>query len=140
MIPIPPKLIVYGAGLLVVAIVIGSIYGCGRKAKTDDDSLKVAREVIKTERETLKITHRIDMRTNAEGIQTETQARSADNEIEKIRYMARPYIGGGVVSDEDRGGYIAPDSAARVMQLAREARAAALASAARLQPTDAGTR
>lgn len=144
MIYIPPKLLGYGLVLLAVTIVAGTLYGCGRKDKADATNLNVAREVIKTEREALKITHQIDMRVNAEGIQTATKAQEADREIAHIRQTTvRPtsQLAGG---DTGRSGLAVADSCdadcSRVLQLAREARAAALESSAKLQPARAGAR
>lgn len=139
MIPIPPKLLVYGAVALALAVAVGTIYGCGRKAQSDAAALKVARQTIKVERQALKITNQIDMRVNAEGIQTATEAQEATREIEQIRQSvavpAQPAVPG------DPSGAAGCDAAcARVMQLAREARAAAVESSAKLQPALAGAR
>ncbi len=139
MIPIPPKLLVYGAAALALALAVGTIYGCGRKAQSDATALKVARQTIKVERQALKITNQIDMRVNAEGIQTATKAQEATREIERIRQSvavpAQPAVPG------DPSGATGCDAAcARVMQLAREARAAAVESSAKLQPARAGAR
>lgn len=142
MIYIPPKLLGYGLVLLAVAVVAGTLYGCGRKDKADDSSLKVAREVIKTEREALKITHRIDMRVNAEGIQTATKAQEADREIERIRTNRVLPSTADNAMPEPAGENRADCDAActRVLQLAREARAAALESSAKLQPARTSAR
>ena len=147
MIPIPPKLLVYGAVALALAVAVGTIYGCGRKAQSDATALKVARQTIKVERQALKITNQIDMRVNAEGIKTATKAQEATREIEAIRQRAGS-IGAGatpgvvavdVPSAGGSAGHMSGD-AARVMQLAREARAAAVESSAKLQPARAGAR
>lgn len=154
MIPIPPKLLLYGALALALAVAIGTIYGCGRKAQSDATALKVARQTIKVERETLKVTSQIDLRVNAEGIQTATNAQEATREIERIREATRiptdqvQQYGVGPVGKDlghghgaDSGPGVACDAAcARVLQLAREARAAAVASSARLQPAVARAR
>jgi len=147
MIPIPPKLLVYGAVALALAVAVGTIYGCGRKAQSDATELKVARQTIKVERQALKITNQIDMRVNAEGIQTATKAQEATREIEAIRQRAGVSGTGATPivvhvagpTDGVRDGLGAGD-AARVMQLAREARAAAVESSAKLQPASAGAR
>ncbi len=145
MIPIPPKLLLYGAVALALALAVGTIYGCGRKAQSDATALKVARQTIKVERQALKITNQIDMRVNAEGMQTATKAQEATREIERIRegrsaagFETRENIVGAAdvpvrIDTLDR-------DAARVMQLAREARAAAVESSAKLQPARAGAR
>ena len=158
MIPIPPKLLVYGAAALALAVAVGTIYGCGRKAQSDATALKVARQTIKVERQALKITNQIDMRVNAEGIQTATKAQEATREIERIR-TARNRAGSAVdgatlpvAGGEVRAGQVVGQvggastvglddpAAASVMQLAREARAAAVESSAKLQPARAGSR
>ena len=143
MIPIPPKLLVYGAVALALAVAVGTIYGCGRKAQSDATALKVARQTIKAERQALKITNQIDMRVNAEGIQTATKAQEATREIERIRAVSsRPESTYAAGSEDGRcaGADSDPRDAARVMQLAWEARAAAVESSAKLQPARAGAR
>lgn len=164
MIYIPPKILGYGLVLLAVAAVAGTLYGCGRKDKADATSLKVAREVIKTEREALKITHQIDMRVNAEGIQTATKAQEADREIAAIRDSRREdrttterrttlpsgasdyvrkaadQVREGATGRDSTGSVRCDDSCARVLQLAQEARAAARESSAKLQSARAGAR
>lgn len=144
MIPIPPKLLVYGAVALALATAVGTIYGCGRKAQSDATALKVARQTIKIERQALKITNQIDMRVNAEGIQTATKAQEATREIERIRQAAVRPATELAGSDAGQSGVASADSCdaacARVMQLAREARAAAVESSAKLQPARAGAR
>lgn len=147
MIPIPPKLLLYGALALAVAVAVGTIYGCGRKAQSDATALKVARQTIKVERETLKVTSQIDLRVNAEGIQTANTAQEATREIEAIRQRAgnsgtgaAPGVVDLDVSAVRSGSGGLSGDAARVLQLAREARAAAVASSARLQPAGAGAR
>jgi len=138
MIPIPPKLLVYGAAALALALAVATIYGCGRKAQSDATELKVARQTIKVERQALKITNQIDMRVNAEGIQTATKAQEATREIAAIR--DRSVSAGPVVLPHQPGRVADGADAARVMQLAREARAAAVESSAKLQPASAGAR
>lgn len=142
MIPIPPKLLVYGAVALALAVAVGTIYGCGRKAQSDATALKVARQTIKVERQALKITNQIDMRVSAEGIQTATKAQEATLEIERIRNAVRtaPATAGGSQGGGDSAPAVLSDDATRVMQLAREARAAAVESSAKLQPARAGAR
>lgn len=139
MIPIPPKLLVYGAVALALAIAVGTIYGCGRKAQSDATALKVARQTIKVERQALKITNQIDMRVNAEGIQTATKAQEATREIERIRQSVAVPAKTAVPGDPSGAASCDP-ACARVMQLAREARAAAVESSAKLQPARAGAR
>lgn len=144
MIPIPPKLVLYGAVALALAVAVGTIYGCGRKAQSDATALKVARQTIKVERQALKITNQIDMRVNAEGIQTATKAQEATREIEQIRQATvRPpteLVGGGPGQPGVAGAAGCDVACDRVMQLAREARAAAVESSAKLQPARAGAR
>lgn len=138
MIPISPKLIIYGVVAVGLAVLVGSIYGCGRKDANDAADLKLARETIKVERATQKIEYAVDMRVNAEGIQTTTKAQEAAREIESIRTQ-RPAALDSPRADAPVGAV--PDAAsARVMQLAREARAAAQQSSAKLQPALAGDR
>lgn len=141
------KAIIAGAILLVVLIIAGLIYWRGSSNATTKNDLRVARETIKVEREALKVTSQIDLRVNAEGIQTANTAQEATREIDAIRVArdaaqregtgpvppVRPQAGEVVGSGLDA-------DAARVLQLAREARAAAVASSARLQPANAGTR
>lgn len=128
------------AGLIVLAAIAvgGMIYWRGSHNATTKADLRVARETIKVEREALKIAHTIDMRVNAEGIQTAKTAQEAASEIESIRAARVP----------DRAPSAEPvhiipvcdDDCSRVLQLAREARAAALASGARLQSEGTGAR
>lgn len=141
------KAIIAGAILLVVLIIAGLIYWRGSSNATTKNDLRVARETLKVEREALKVTSQIDLRVNAEGIQTATTAQEATREIEAIRQRAGNSGTGAtsrvvdldVQAGRSDSGVLSGD-AARVLQLAREARAAALASSARLQPADAGTR
>lgn len=136
------RAIIAGLTILVVLTIAGLIYWRGSSNATTKADLRVARETIKVEREALKITHTIDMRVNAEGIHTAKTAQEAASEIDAIR-ATRPVAHAPVptISDSD-----APstdqcdDSCTRVLQLAREARAAALASGARLQSAGTGTR
>lgn len=145
------KAIIAGVIILVVLIIAGLIYWRGSSNANTKNALRVAREVIKTERETLKVTSQIDLRVNAEGIQTAQTAEAATREIESIRKardaadslrqrdvaargegVGEPPVGVSTGVDAER--------AARVLQLAREARAAAVASSAKLQPARASTR
>jgi len=138
------KAIIAGAILLVVLIIAGLIYWRGSSNASTKNDLRVARETIKVERQALKITNQIDMRVNAEGIQTATKAQEATREIERIRQTAvrpAPELAGHDVGQSGVAGTAGCDSAcARVMQLAREARAAAIESSAKLQPARAGAR
>jgi uncharacterized protein YxeA len=127
------KLIIYGLIALAIVIIAGLIYWRGSSNATTRSDLHVARETIQTERETLKVTNTIDMRVNAEYTQTVHTAQGATREIERIR--TDPARAPAPVVDP-----AVDPAAARVVQLAREARAAALASSARLQPTRAGAR
>ena len=137
------KAIIAGLTVLAAIAVAGLIYWRGSHNATTKADLRVARETIKVEREALKITHTIDMRVNAEGIQTAKTAQEAASEIESIRQRAA--LGATTpqpptVSSHPGGAVRCDDSCARVLQLAREARAAALASGARLQSEGTGTR
>lgn len=138
------KAIIAGATLLVVLIIAGLIYWRGSSNANTKNDLRVAREVIKTERETIKVTSQIDMRVNAEGIQTANTAQEATREIEAIRRSVpvRPATPDGSGSADCGGAGADSDTrdAARVLQLAQEARAAAVASSAKLQPARAGAR
>ena len=135
------KAIIAGAILLVVLIIAGLIYWRGSSNATTKNDLRVARETIKVEREALKITTEIDMRVNAEGIQTANTAQEATREIEAIRKAARLDAPAAPIGAASSGTPVGdPDATARVLQLAREARAAALASSAKLQPAGAGAR
>lgn len=134
------KAIVTGAILLVVLIIAGLIYWRGSSNANTKNDLRVAREVIKTERETLKVTSQIDMRVNAEGIQTANTAQEATREIEAIRTVRREAPVGRAEPTAPVSVHELPADAARVLQLAREARAAAIASSAKLQPARASTR
>lgn len=136
------KAIIAGAIVLVVLIIAGLIWWRASSNATTKNDLRVARETIKVERETLKVTSHIDLRVNAEGIQTANTAQEATREIEAIR-SSRPPAAEPVEPVEVSGGGLGAgcDSAcARVLQLAREARAAAVASSARLQPAGTSTR
>lgn len=144
------KAILAGVTILVVLIIVGLIYWRGSSNATTKADLRVAREVIKTERETKKVEVITDQRVNAEGIQTATTAQEATREIEAIRKAASVVGVGKRTALYDVRSSPSPatpglgadcDSAcARVMQLAREARAAAVASSAKLQPARTGTR
>ncbi len=138
------KAIIAGAILLVVLIIAGLIYWRGSSNATTKNDLRVARETIKVEREALKVTSQIDLRVNAEGIQTANTAQEATREIEAIRRSVpvRPATpdGSGSADCGCAGVYSDSRDAARVLQLAREARAAAVASSARLQPAGTGAR
>lgn len=132
------KAIIYGLIALAVLLIVGLIYWRGSSNATTKGDLRVARETIKTEREALKITHTIDMRVNAEGIHTAQTAQEATREIAEIRSRAvQPQP---VVLSAEPADPAASADVARVLQLAREARAAALASSAKLQPARAGDR
>lgn len=133
------KAIIAGAILLVVLIIAGLIYWRGSSNATTKNDLRVARETIKVEREALKVTSQIDLRVNAEGIQTANTAQEATREIEAIRRSANPPAVSVEVSGSGLGAGC-NSACARVLQLAREARAAAVASSARLQPAGAGAR
>lgn len=132
------KAIIAGAILLVVMIIGGLIYWRGSSNANTKNDLRVAREVVKTERETLKVTSQIDMRVNAEGIQTANTAQEATREIQQIRDAAAVAAQPTAVPPSDRTA--CDDRCARVLQLAREARAAAVTSSAKLQPARASTR
>lgn len=134
------KAIIAGAILLVVLAIAGLIYWRGGSNANTKNDLRIAREVIKTERETLKVTSQIDMRVNAEGIQTANTAQGATREIEAIRTVRRETPVGRAEPVAPVPVYELPADAARVLQLAREARAAAVASSAKLQPARASTR
>lgn len=134
------KAIIVGAILLVVLIIAGLIYWRGSSNANTKNDLRVSREVIKTERETLKVTSQIDMRVNAEGIQTANTAQEATREIQQIRTSPSRVAPALHEPVPDAHGGSLDGDAARVLQLAREARAAAVASSAKLQPARAGTR
>ena len=139
------KAIIAGVILLVVLIIAGLIYWRGSSNATTKNDLRVARETIKVEREALKVTSQIDLRVNAEGIQTANTAQEATREIEAIRQSRSGQSGPAReigIGAADAAVRLDPadSDAARVLQLAREARAAAVASSARLQPADAGAR
>lgn len=130
------KAAIAGVILLVALIIVSLIYWRASSNATTKNDLRMARETIKVEREALKITHAIDMRVNAEGIQTANKAQEAASEIESVRQSVQkaqttPVVGALSTCD---------DSCTRVLQLAREARAAAVASAARLQSEGTGAR
>ena len=131
MIAVSPRLALYACAAATAAIVIGTLYVKLERAERDAASLRVARETIRFERETLKIASRIDMRVNLETTQTARRAEDADREIDNIRTAAPPTANPDAVCDDD---------CARIVQLAWEARNAATASSARLQPADPGPR
>lgn len=141
------RAILAGLILLVVFLIAGLIYWRGSSNATTKADMRVARETIKVEREALKITHTINMRVNAEGIQTANTAQGAASEIEAIRRLpdrTHGGLSGGptelVESPPTDRPSVCDDRCARVLQLAREARAAAVASGARLQSAGASTR
>lgn len=128
---ISPRLALYACAGVTAAIIIGTLWIKLERAERDAASLRVARETIRFERETLKITSRIDMRVNLETTQTARRAEDADHEIERIRTAdPRPATPDAVCDDD----------CARIVQLAWEARDAARASSARLQPANPGAR
>ena len=131
MITVSPRLVLYACAAACAAIAIGTLYVKLERAERDAASLRVARETIRFERETLKIASRIDMRVNLETTQTARRAEDADREIDNIRTAAPPAANPDAVCDDD---------CARIVQLAWEARNAAAASSARLQPADASAR
>lgn len=143
------KAVIAGATILVVLLIAGLIYWRGSSNANTKNDLRVAREVIKTERETKKVEVITDQRVNAEGIQTATTAQEATREIEAIR-KAASVVGVGKRTtlydvrspspDTPGPGADCDSACARVMQLAREARAAAVASSAKLQPARTGAR
>lgn len=134
------KAIIAGTIILLVLIIAALIYWRGSSNANTKNDLRVAREVIKTERETLKVTSQIDMRVNAEGIQTANTAQEATREIEAIRTVRRETPVGRAEPVAAVPVHELPADAARVLQLAREARAAAVASSAKLQPARASAR
>lgn len=140
------KTVILLAIILLGVAALSLFYWRGTHSATTKADLRVAREAIKVEREALKITHTIDMRVNAEGIQTAKTAQEAASEIDYIRTARSAGTSDATVvadlSGQSVGGADGRcDSAcARVLQLAREARAAALASGARLQSEGAGPR
>ena len=131
MIAIHPRLALYACAAATAAIIIGTLWIKLERAERDAASLAVARETIRFERETLKIATRIDMRVNLETTQTARRAEDADHEIERIRTAAPPTANPDAVCD---------DACTRIVQLAWEARDAATASSARLQPANPGAR
>ena len=131
MIAVSPRLALYACAAATAAVIIGTLYVKLERAERDAASLRVARETIRFERETLKITSRIDMRVNLETTQTARRAEDADREIDNIRTAAPPATNPDAVCD---------DACTRIVQLAWEARNAARASSARLQPADPGAR
>lgn len=140
------KLITYGVILAALAGTLTTCYLKGRSDATQKTDLAAARAAIKESRERQKIEYATNTRVDAESTATQTAAKAADDEIERIRTTPRvspraaqqlPSVPGVV----DTSGSGSDDrDAARVMQLAREARAAALESSARLQSTRAGAR
>lgn len=140
-----PKLIIYGVVIVLTAGVLTTCYMKGRSDVTQKSDLREARKVIVREREVRQVETNTNTRVDVESIDTTRKAEAADNEIERIRTSptrtvskaARPVEVDPVdQANRDRD---AAD-AARVMQLAREARAAAVESAAKLQSARAGTR
>lgn len=125
--------------ILLGAAALSLFYWRGSSNATTKADLRVARETIKVEREALKITHTIDMRVNAEGIQTAKTAQEAASEINDLRKAANK-VRESASSSDTPGAVRCDDSCTRVLQLAREARAAALASGTRLQSEGAGAR
>lgn len=134
------KAILAGAILLVVLVIAGLIYWRGSSNANTKNDLRIAREVVKVSGETKKVETAIDMRVNAEGIQTANTAQEATREIEAIRTVRREAPVGRAEPVASVPVHELPADAARVLQLAREARAAAVASSAKLQPARASTR
>lgn len=143
------KAIVAGLIILVVLIIAGLIYWRGSSNATTKADLRAARTTIKVEREALKVTTKTNTRVDAESVQTAQTAEAANREIDQIRARAaaRPAHhtapsapAAARAGDGPTPGPVLDPDAARVVQLAGEARAAALASSARLQSAGAGTR
>lgn len=148
------RAIIVSAIVLVLLLLAGLIYWRGSSNANAKNDLRIARETIKLERQELKITNTIGARVNTETLETQTKAQGAVREIANLiqrnkqfqhtpgtgapgaeTVTAQPLDHGGV-----EGTFQCDATCTRVMQLAREARAAAVASAARLQPADAGAR
>lgn len=146
MIAIPPKYITYLIAALVLTGIGGCVYWKLQTGATAKEDLKDARGVIKVERETKKVEAKTDRRVNAESIQTATKAQEAVREIQAIRKTTAAIRPAAelVGSNIEHNGVDVTDhcdsDCARVMQLAREARAAAVESSAKLQPARASTR
>lgn len=140
------RAIIVSAIVLMLLLLAGLIYWRGSSNANTKKDLRIARETIKLERQELKITNTIGARVNTETLETQTKAQGAVREIEQIR---RDQTAQSETSTVPTRAPVTSNTAraagcdaacTRVMQLAREARAAAVASATRLQPADTGTR
>lgn len=147
------RAIVTGLIVLVLLILAAMIYWRGSSNAKQGAALDTARTVITEQRETAKVERKTDATVNRETQQTETRAQEANREIESIRQSLRAAPRQGTRDDAaparpplaDVGPVARPADpcdagCARILQLADEARAAAVASSASLQPTRAGAR
>lgn len=134
------RLVVTLGLMLLVLCVLIVVYERGQRTERNATALTTARQVIKAERAQQAVAQATEARVDRETIQTETTLREATREIDTIR-NARPVAapipsaGGPAVPVPDR---TCDDACSRVVQLAREARAAALDAGARLQAARAG--
>lgn len=156
------KLLVAG-GISAALLSVGLwLYFKGGTDATRTADLQTARQVIQTERAERQIEATTTERVDTERVDTERQAEAADDEIEQIRNRTprvsgqdrgstatrqpaanaapRPASPEPIVGSDSGRVAVADRDAARVMQRAREARAAAVESAAKLRPEDRGAR
>lgn len=141
------RAVITGLIVLVLLILATMVYWRGSSNAKQRAALDTARATIVEQRETAKVERKTDAIVNLETQQTETRAQEATREIEQIRNTVAKAPTAAVVRDATSAGGHPPRAAdpcdagcARILQLADEARAAAVASSASLQPTRTGTR
>lgn len=140
------RAIITGLIVLILLILAAMIYWRGSSNAKQGAALDTARDVITEQRETAKVERKTDAIVNFETQQTETRAQEATREIEQIRRAgARPAAPAAPThtagdGDPPRAAGPCDVGCARILQLADEARAAAVASSASLQPARAGAR
>lgn len=132
---------VFVLGCLLLILCLGlTLRTCGKHAATAATDLKTARAVIKTERANAVVAQATEARVDRETMQIESATRTATREIDAIRAKLRAPK---PANDEPWPPSIDPADqcgadCARIVQLAAQARAAALDAGARLQAARAG--
>lgn len=133
---------VFVLGCLLLILCLGlTLRTCGKHAATAATDLKTARAVIKTERANAAVAQDTEARVDRETLQVESATRTATHEIDAIR--AKPRATKPPTNDEPWPSSIDPADkcdadCARIVQLAAQARAAALDAGTRLQAARAG--
>ena len=132
---------VFVLGCLLLILCLGlTLRTCGKHAATAATDLKTARAVIKTERANAAVARATEARVDRETLQIEAATRTATHEIDAIR--AKPRATKSPTNEPWPSSIDPADKCdadcARIVQLAAQARAAALDAGARLQAARAG--